>query len=260
MICARWAYSQAKTKVLGAPSRSGSHPRTRVCLVPELPSTIGWTQTHKKVWEESLTVHWGVVKMRIVSFAALAGVFATITLSGCATIITGQTQGVKVETDPTGATCSVARGGEQLGVINSTPGEIAIGKEWRALEVDCRKDRHISEKVSIPASFQPATLVNILIGGIIGIAIDAISGAISHYPGSVTLLLVPSQFSSPQEREVFFDSKKTGIEDEATRRIAETRNKCASNSCEALVDKIEERKKQRLAEVEAQRRAVRVSP
>lgn len=198
--------------------------------------------------------------MKFIHSAILLGVLALVTLSGCATIVTGSSQGVTVGTDPTGAICSVARSGEQLAAIGATPGQVTISKGWSALDVDCKKDGHFPAKASLSTSFQPWTLGNILIGGGIGAIIDAASGAMVQYPSSVMLLLVPSQFSSPQERDAYFDEKKAGIEDETTKLITETRNKCESNSCDSEVAGIEERKKQRLADLESKRSEVRVNP
>jgi hypothetical protein len=174
--------------------------------------------------------------------------------------MSGSSQGVSVDTDPPGATCSVARGGEQLAAIGTTPGQVTISKGFHAVDIDCNKDGHLSSKASLSTSFQPWTLGNILLGGVIGLAIDAATGAMVEYPKSATVLLVPSQFSSTQERDEYFKAKAAGIEEEAAKLIAQTRERCASGSCEAEVAEIEGRKKRRLADLESQRDAVHVNP
>ena len=192
--------------------------------------------------------------------AILIGVLAAVTLSGCATIVSGPSQGITFNTDPVGATCSVARSGEQLAVISATPGKVTISKGWSPLDVNRNKAGHFPAKASLSTSFQPWTLGNILIGGGLGAIVDAASGAMVQYPSSAMLLLVPSQFSSPQERDAYFDKKKIDIEDETTKLINETRNNCVSPPCDAEIAGIEERKKQRWADLESKRSEVQVNP
>jgi uncharacterized protein YceK len=196
--------------------------------------------------------------MRSIRSEVLMGLLTTAALSGCASIMSGTSQGVAVDTDPPGATCSVARSGEQLAAVSATPGQVTVSKGFRALDIDCNKDGHLPSKAELSTSFQPWTLGNVLLGGVIGLVIDAATGAMVEYPKSTTVLLVPARFSSTQERDEFFKTKEGAIEDEANKRVAETRITCASSSCEGLVAQIEERKKQRLADLESRRDAVRV--
>ena len=44
------------------------------------------------------------------------------------------------------------------------------------------------------------TFGNILFGGIIGIAVDAASGAMHQYPDSVTITLIPDEFATAEAR------------------------------------------------------------
>ncbi|HEY6241814.1 MAG TPA: C39 family peptidase [Burkholderiales bacterium] len=136
-----------------------------------------------------------------------AGVWALVFLSGCATIITGTSQGVTVDSDPRGATCSIARGDEQLAAISATPAQVTLSKGWSDLTVDCKKEGHISSKTVVPSSFQPWTLANIL-NGAVGVVVDAASGAITEYPKAIGLLLVPSEFAAAEERDTHFEKKK----------------------------------------------------
>jgi hypothetical protein len=188
-----------------------------------------------------------------------ASALALVFLSGCATIITGASQGVTVESDPSGATCSVTRGKEQLAAISATPAQVTLSKGWSDLAIDCEKEGHVASKSVVPSSFQPWTLGNILLGGVLGIAIDAASGAITEYPKVITSLLVPSEFASAEERDAYFEGKKAGIESEASKAVDAARNQCQGTACDAAVASIEERKKQRLADLDAQRVSVRLS-
>jgi hypothetical protein len=47
---------------------------------------------------------------------------------------------------------------------------------------------------------------SILLGGLIGVAIDAGSGAMNDYEPSVTLTLIPSPFGSEAQRDALFEN------------------------------------------------------
>ena len=201
-----------------------------------------------------------------------AGVLAMLVLSGCATIITGTSQGITLESDPSGAACSITRDGQKLASVNSTPTQVMLSKGWSDLSVDCTREGSAPSKTAIPSTFQPWALANILLGGIIGFIVDGASGAITEYPTIVETFLAPSEFASEKERDAFFDQKRAAIEDEAAKASTEVRDRfqiskgmgqsidsnCTTSACVAALKPIEERRTRRLAALESQRSAVRV--
>lgn len=127
----------------------------------------------------------------------LAPLLLALTLPACATITTGTTSTISVVTDPPGASCSLTRGGETVGIVNPTPGSVSVSKSMRAIDVRCTRPGHGIGTAAIGSDFQPMTAGNILIGGLIGIAIDAASGAAGSYPGSVTVSLPRADGATP---------------------------------------------------------------
>jgi hypothetical protein len=99
-----------------------------------------------------------------------------------ATIVKGTTQPVTINTEPTGAACNVVRDGGTIGVVDPTPGTVQIAKIHRPLYVNCKKSGYEEISQQVHSQFQAMTLGNILIGGIIGFGVDAISGAMYEYP------------------------------------------------------------------------------
>ncbi|TVQ62601.1 MAG: PEGA domain-containing protein [Phycisphaerales bacterium] len=100
------------------------------------------------------------------------GVWIPFSLFGCGTIVNGTTQGIGFSSTPSGA--SIIVNSEKIGV---TPSIVNLN----------RKDTHII-KIELPG-YQPfeATLTrsvsgwvwgNILFGGLIGLAVDAVSGGL----------------------------------------------------------------------------------
>ncbi|HEY6621589.1 MAG TPA: PEGA domain-containing protein [Steroidobacteraceae bacterium] len=101
--------------------------------------------------------------------AALAGI-AVLVMSGCATVIHGTRQDVGISSTPTGASVTID---------NLQSGTTPVFAKLR------RKENHVV-RISL-AGFQPIDLTltssvsgwvwgNIAIGGLIGLAVDAISG------------------------------------------------------------------------------------
>lgn len=122
--------------------------------------------------------------LRLLAVASLA------LTSACASITTGTTQSVSVSTEPPGAMCQVTRNAEMLGIVNPTPGTITVSKSSSAMNVRCERAGYQPALQTVPSSMQAMTAGNLLFGGVIGLGIDAASGAMNQYPPNVTLGLV----------------------------------------------------------------------
>lgn len=118
-------------------------------------------------------------------WAALSAV--ALLSSACSTIVTGTSQTIAVNTTPAGASCTVDRNGERIGSVAETPGSVRISKSSKPLEVECREAGYLPATVRRSPDFQPWTVGNVLIGGLLGLGIDAASGAISVYPSNIQL-------------------------------------------------------------------------
>lgn len=114
---------------------------------------------------------------------------AVALLSGCATIVEGGKQSVYFTTDPDGATCSIMREGQMLFHDVKTPATLELEKDKDELVITCEKDGYKKKVVHTDSTFQGWTLGNILFGGIVGIGIDAASGAMNEYPSQVSIPL-----------------------------------------------------------------------
>ncbi len=62
------------------------------------------------------------------------------------------------------------------------------------------------------ASFEDFSVGNLVFGGMIGVVIDAESGAINQYPDEVSLMVPPGGFATEAERDAFFDVLKADSE------------------------------------------------
>lgn len=121
---------------------------------------------------------------------ALAAVAA---LSGCASIVSGTNQILSVETmqkDGTkvaGATCKLEN---DKGVYYvTTPGTVNVHRAYGDLNVKCQK-ADLPDGVSVvKSSTKGMAAGNILFGGVVGIGVDAATGAAYDYPNLLQVMM-----------------------------------------------------------------------
>lgn len=190
------------------------------------------------------------------SVTFICGLFFTMIVSGCATLTKGGSQSVTVDTNPSGATCTLSKQGKTLAIINPTPGTVNIEKGKDTISVICKKDGYHDGAGTLSAEFQGMTFGNILFGGLIGLAIDAGSGAIHKYQPMLSLLLIPKEFSSTSERDVFFENMKAEYLSEHSKTISNISETCDARDdakkdfCLSQIKATEAAKEARLAEID----------
>ncbi len=186
------------------------------------------------------------------NLSLLAAALALATASGCASITKGTSQSVTVNTEPAGANCILSRDGQQIAVVNPTPGTIQVGKASGTISILCKKTRYQDAAGTLASTFQSMTFGNIIFGGIIGVAVDASTGAMHEYPPMITVTLVPEEFSSVGERDRFFDNMKASLLQEAKEVKDRIKSSCNSN-CEDQLKAVDEGVATKLREIEERR-------
>jgi hypothetical protein len=124
--------------------------------------------------------------MRILAVVAIA--FA---VAGCATITRGTTQVVAVNTPGVpGATCTLTSGsiGGQTVV---TPATATLQKGRDNVAVHCSKECYQDGAGVIASNMESMSAGNIILGGVVGIGVDAASGAMNSYAGEVQVIMAP---------------------------------------------------------------------
>jgi hypothetical protein len=114
------------------------------------------------------------------------------TLSGCATITGGTRQTVSVETmqdgkEVQGASCKLTN--EKGTWYVKTPDSVRVHRAYGDLTVKCSKEGYKDSVQSFQSSAGGRMYGNILIGGIIGAAIDSHNGAGYDYQDLMTINL-----------------------------------------------------------------------
>ena len=191
---------------------------------------------------------------------ALNGLLLSLVVltSGCATLTKGGSQTVTVDTDPSGATCALTRDAKHVAIINPTPGSVPVEKAQGTIAIACNRQGYLEAAGTLASEFQAMTFGNILFGGVIGIVVDAASGAMHEYPATVTITLIPEGFASAKARDEFFDRMRAALEQEATEVKDRIDQKCARNDCDRQLAAANAGKAKKLAEIEAQRASARI--
>src|SRR4051794_2543884 len=130
--------------------------------------------------------------MRIVGLAV-----AAIALGACATITKGTTQLVVVNTPSVpGASCTLTSSaiGTQTVV---TPASINLQKGNDNISVRCTKECFEDGIGVINSDLEAMTAGNIIVGGVVGIGVDAMTGAMNKYQPEISVALVPNQSCKP---------------------------------------------------------------
>lgn len=163
-------------------------------------------------------------------------------LSGCATIVEGSDQSITVNTNPPGASCLLKRGGVTIAAVDPTPGSANVSKSKDPIGVQCSKDGFRTAESGLSSDFEGMTLGNILIGGVVGVAIDAGSGAMNKYPEHVSVQMRPKSFSSVAARKRFYDQEIARAQTEAENLSDRIRSKCSERDkdrCEQQIAEID---------------------
>ena len=133
-----------------------------------------------------------------------------IGVSGCSSIIDGTSQEIFVNTNPSGADCSLYREGIVIARINPTPAAATIKKTKHDMTIVCNMNGYHEATYFNNSGVAGATFGNIILGGGIGWAIDSAAGADNKYTSPVNITLVPlsepkpmpqsSEDENPQEK------------------------------------------------------------
>ena len=182
-------------------------------------------------------------------------------LSNCATIVEGSDQTVTVLTEPPGAACILSRDDVTIGAANPTPATVSLEKSKDNIAIHCKKDGYFDGATAVASDFEAMTFGNILLGGIIGLAVDAASGATHEYPESVSIVLVPEEFPNAEVRDEFLDRQRARINSETDEAARELSAACdnSTQNCEALQDALERARDHELEELDTRLSASRIA-
>lgn len=179
-------------------------------------------------------------------------------ISGCATLVEGSSQVVRIETDPSEASCAILRNGQVVSTIPSTPATVSVFKEKGALRLRCNKPGYLQAELQQTAEFSGTVIGNIFFGGLVGAAIDMGSGATHKYPEMVVLTLIPEHFPDAKARDAFFSALLARVEERHRQSTEKKRRECKEDDCSAKLEELERSFEATLRNIEQQRQQARL--
>ncbi|MEM8845299.1 MAG: hypothetical protein AAGB35_09700 [Pseudomonadota bacterium] len=148
--------------------------------------------------------------MKITQISSIAFLIVSLMVTGCASMTKGTTQSLTVETkhDADGARCELSDSKSGKWHIPDTPGTVQVKKGDGPMTIVCSKEGYETAELVVEENFAGATLGNILLGGGIGVIIDASTGAAQEYPEQVVIWMKPTQWQSDEQRVEWETAKK----------------------------------------------------
>ncbi len=122
--------------------------------------------------------------------AAICGLIA-ILFAGCSTIVKGTEQQVSVATPGVqGAMCQLTSPAIGTRTVQ-TPANIILPKSKHNVAITCRAQCYGEGVATLASHTEVMTAGNVLFGGIIGLGVDAASGAMNKYDPGVEVMMSP---------------------------------------------------------------------
>jgi hypothetical protein len=155
----------------------------------------GWEKTGRQAQDTPsamiITKGWGRISM----LKGLGALAAALILGGCATVTRGTNDQVQLRSAPSGAIATAS-----TGQSCTTPCTITVGRKDE-FSVRFEKPGFISQDVQVKTQAsgagQAAMAGNLIVGGIVGMATDASTGAtLDHVPNPVSVELRPARASA----------------------------------------------------------------
>ena len=143
------------------------------------------------------------------SFIVIAG----LSVSSCASILSGTDQNITVTSNPADVDCSVIRNDQVIARV-TTPETVNIKKTKHDLQIVCKGEGFHESTVFVKSAIQDSTWGNIILGGGVGWAVDSARGADNKYAEYVTITMVPLTEQAPDIRTIGSDGKEAKPETE----------------------------------------------
>lgn len=131
------------------------------------------------------------------SMATFAAVFC-LPLCACATLVKGTTQQIALNTPGVpGASCTLVSSAIGTKIV-TTPATLVLDKSQDSIAVTCKKECYQDGVAIIASNTEAMTAGNIIAGGVIGLGVDAASGAMNKYNADNQVAMIPIQGCRPQ--------------------------------------------------------------
>ena len=122
----------------------------------------------------------------------------------------------------------------------------------------CTKQGYVGAVGRVGSNFQRMTFGNTLFGGIVGIAVDAVSGATAEYEANVAIRPAPTEFPGIEARDRFIGQQRETFVTQ-TRQVRERiSRRCSPPDCDRQLQLTEDEETTAFARIEARRQSARI--
>ena len=189
-------------------------------------------------------------------------------LPACASIMSDNKSVTYLETTPEVAKCELH--GQDFKRVITTPNSIPLPSEAAPITVACTAPGYKRTTATLDTKHDGWIWGNILLGGGIGLIVDAAKGSGFKFPPKYSIILEPEQFATLDERDAWFDRLIADVDKKWTADISKVSNQCknsqssgvgdsAAEGCKRLVAEAEKKKQDELALNEQTRKAAKVA-
>jgi hypothetical protein len=148
--------------------------------------------------------------------SSLGGLAGLLGLAGRATVVSGTSPTLLIETPAvTAAACRLADSRQGVRYLPATPGAVTVRRGDGPVPIVCEKEGYETTVVTVEEEFAAATLGNVILGGAVGIFVDAVSGAAQRYPDKLVVWMKPTRFATPEDAAAREAAKKASEESAA---------------------------------------------
>jgi hypothetical protein len=159
-------------------------------------------------------------------FCALLCLAMAMAASGCATVVKGTEDSISIQTEPEGALCKLEREGGTIAVVDPTPGTVEVDRDSADIVVTCDLAGYETTTERMVASASGATHGNIILGGLVGMMVDAASGADYEYPDSIAIAMIPAAFISEAQRDQIYDRLTADVQARYEKKTQDKKDQC----------------------------------
>ncbi len=186
--------------------------------------------------------------------------FIPVILANCASVVSDDDTVTSIETVPEVARCELT-GKDFVKAVN-TPASLELPSSAAPITLTCSAEGYLPTTEDMDTAADGWILGNILLGGVVGIAIDAARGAGQKYPPKVTVVLEPGEFDDLAARDAWYDNRRDMLMTKWETAMLTVRTNCnqveGGKDCPAEMEKVEAARQVELDKLEARRNDARV--
>ena len=169
-------------------------------------------------------------------------------MTGCATISSGSDTYTQFNSTPEKIECTVE--GQNYKQVITTPANLTLPAKAAPVTITCNTQGYHQGVRTIDTKMDGSIFGNILLGGGVGLIIDAWTKSGQKYPKSVMMELDKKEFATPEERDKWYDDAKAAVKEKTNREIQVIIAGCKEDDkmmCERKVKKLNAALDERLA-------------